>query len=106
MFDEDTAQVSMNLLDHSVTGLHDVTETIRTEAEKLGYSVTGSELVGLVPLDAMLSAGGKYLGTPNNANELELVNSAISGLSLNEFGEFVPQTSIIEWAISGGEYNE
>ena len=106
MFDEDTAQVSMNLLDHSVTGLHDVTETIRTEAEKLGYSVTGSELVGLVPLDAMLSAGKKYLDAPNNENELDLVNSAISGLSLNEFGEFVPQTSIIEWAISGGEYNE
>tara|TARA_X000000368_G_scaffold414930_1_gene405715 strand:- start:6442 stop:7455 length:1014 start_codon:yes stop_codon:yes gene_type:complete len=103
MFDEDTAQVSMNLLDHSTTGLHDVTEAIRIEAENLGYSVTGSELVGLVPLDAMLSAGSKYHGYSNNVNELDLVNFAISGLSLNEFGEFDPQTSIIEWAISGGE---
>ncbi len=103
MFDEDTAQVSMNLLDHNVTGLHDVTETIRSEANKLGYSVTSSELVGLVPLNAMLSAGKKYLADSDGAADNELVNAAISGLSLDKFGEFDPRTCIIEWAINRGE---
>jgi glutamate formiminotransferase/formiminotetrahydrofolate cyclodeaminase len=103
MYDEDTAQVSMNLLDHSVTGLHDVTEAIRIEANNLGHSVTASELVGLVPLNAMVSAGKKYLGDTEGIDEIELVNAAITGLSLDKFGEFDPHTSIIEWAINRGD---
>ena len=103
MYDEDTAQVSMNLLDHSVTGLHDVTEAIRIEANNLGHSVIASELVGLVPLNAMLSAGKKYLRDTEGVDEIELVNAAINGLSLDKFGEFDPQTSIIEWAINRGD---
>tara|TARA_B100001996_G_scaffold356073_1_gene319154 strand:- start:270 stop:1247 length:978 start_codon:yes stop_codon:yes gene_type:complete len=100
MFDEDTAQVSMNLLDHSITGLYDVTEAIRNEAKELGYSVISSELVGLVPLDAMLSAGSKYLEDSNDVSELALVNAAVVGLSLDESNNFNPQSSIIEWAIA------
>ena len=101
MFDEDTAQVSMNLLDHSITGLYDVTETIRKEAKDIGYSVISSELVGLVPLDAMLSAGSQYLeDDSNDVEELVLVNAAIVGLSLDESNNFNPRSSIIEWAMA------
>ena len=53
MYDDDTAQVSMNLLDYSITGLHHATDAIRDEAAKIGLEVVAGELVGLVPLDAM-----------------------------------------------------
>tara|TARA_Y100001970_G_scaffold166768_1_gene204101 strand:- start:111095 stop:112141 length:1047 start_codon:yes stop_codon:yes gene_type:complete len=106
MFDENTAQVSMNLLDHNITGLYDVTETIRAEAEKLGYYVTGSELVGLVPLDAMLSAGKKYVKNSEHSNRMELVNAAIDGLSLDRITDFDPRSSIIEWAIEDKMVNQ
>ena len=98
MFDDSTAQVSMNLLDHRVTGLHHVTDAIRDEAQKIGLNAVAAELVGLVPLEAMLSAGRKYSTDPN-ADESSLVQSAINGLMLDALGEFRPESSIIEWAI-------
>jgi len=101
MYDEDTAQVSMNLLNHNVTGLYDVTEKIRHEANIIGRNVTASELVGLVPLEAMLSAGKKYHNNPGEADDRDLVNAAISGLMLDKFGEFNSHSNIIEWAIKG-----
>ena len=98
MYDEDTAQVSMNLLDYSVTGLHDVTEAIRVEAEKIGLSIVASELVGLVPLNAMLDSGRHY-NSNIDADDESLVRIAIDGLMLDVLSEFDPNTSIIEWAI-------
>ncbi len=100
MYDESTAQVSMNLLDHRLTGLHHVTEAIREEALKIGLKAVAGELVGLVPLDAMISAGRNYHNEPESAGESSLVNAAISGLMLDMLGEFDPESSIIEWAIS------
>tara|TARA_Y100000588_G_scaffold131893_1_gene144582 strand:- start:4981 stop:6021 length:1041 start_codon:yes stop_codon:yes gene_type:complete len=100
MYDESTAQVSMNLLDYSVTGLHHVTEAIREEAHKIGLNVVAGELVGLVPLDAMISAGRNYHNEPDSAGVSSLVNAAISGLMLDKLGKFEPESSIIEWAIS------
>ena len=104
MFDHNTAQVSMNLLDYELTGLHEVTEAIRIEAKKIGLSVTAGELVGLVPLNAMISAGNFY----NSGEEIEeksTVEKAISGLMLDRLGEFNPQSCIIEWAIIGSDEN-
>jgi len=97
MYDDDTAQVSMNLLDYSVTGLHDVTDAIRKEAAMIGLSAVAGELVGLVPLNAMLDAGRHY----NNMDDDEetLVQHAINGLMLDILDEFDPNKSIIEWAI-------
>jgi glutamate formiminotransferase/formiminotetrahydrofolate cyclodeaminase len=99
MFDESTAQVSMNLLDHRVTGLEDVTEAIREEASLLGLNAVAGELVGLVPLEAMLSAGRKYHSGPTDGDEMTLVHSAVSGLMLDALGKFDAKSSIIEWAI-------
>ena len=99
MYDESTAQVSMNLLDFSVTGLHDVTEAIRKEASTIGLTVTAGELVGLVPLEAMLSTGRFYIDDDSVVDEKVLVQKAISGLMLDSLDDFEPESSIIEWAI-------
>ena len=99
MYDESTAQVSMNLLDFSVTGLHDVTEAIRREASIMGLNVTAGELVGLVPLKAMLTAGSYYNDDDFVDDENVLVQKAISGLMLDNLDDFDPESSIIEWAI-------
>ena len=105
MYDPSTAQVSMNLLDYDVTGLHEVTEAIRIEAKKIGLNVTAGELVGLVPLNAMKSAGNYYNNGDSQIDEKSLVDKAISGLMLDRLGDFDPQSSIIEWAIDGRDEN-
>lgn len=97
MYNEDTAQVSMNLLDYTKTGLHAVTEAIREEAYELGLSVTAGELVGLLPLNAMTDAGRFYHGDDDVEIEV-LVQSAIIGLKLDVIEPFDPKQRIIEWA--------
>tara|TARA_B100000029_G_scaffold93465_3_gene83503 strand:- start:19042 stop:20067 length:1026 start_codon:yes stop_codon:yes gene_type:complete len=97
MYDDETAQVSMNLLDYSITGLHDVTESIRIEAAKMGLTIVAGELVGLVPLNAMLDAGRYY--SDRDADDQTLVQHAIEGLMLDVLDVFDPRTNIIEWAI-------
>ena len=102
MYNEDTAQVSMNLLDYSVTGLHDVTETIKLEASKLGLEAVAGELVGLVPLQAIMDAGNHYSDT--NIQDVDsLVKNAIEGLMLDRLESFNPYENIIEWAIERGK---
>ena len=98
MYNESTAQVSMNLLDYSVTGLHDVTETIKLEASKLGLEAVAGELVGLVPLQAIMDAGNFYTNT--NIQDVDtLVGNAIEGLMLDRLESFDPYGNIIKWAI-------
>ena len=99
MYNQDTAQVSMNLLNHNVTGLHSVTDAIRAEAKKIGLEAVAGELVGLVPLSALISAGKHYHDESDNADHATLVQSAIRGLMLDELGEFDAHNSIIEWAL-------
>ena len=98
MYDDDTAQVSMNLLDYSITGLHHVTDAIRDEAAKIGLEAVAGELVGLVPLDAMLCAGSHYING-SDSNEISLVLYAIDGLMLDKLADFDPSDNIIEWAM-------
>ena len=98
MYNEETAQVSMNLLDYTVTGLHSVTEAIREEAALLGLSSTAGELVGLVPLNALLDSGRYYNGDATMTDHRGLVDSAISGLQLDILDSFIPENRIIEWA--------
>jgi len=105
MYDPSTAQVSMNLLDYDVTGLHEVTEAIRVEAKKIGLNVTAGELVGLVPLSAMKSAGNYYNNDKDEIDEKTIVEKAISGLMLDKLRDFDPQSCIIEWAIARGSEN-
>ena len=96
MYNDQTAQVSMNLLDYSKSSLHEVTEAICAEANEMGLTTTAGELVGLVPLGAMLDAGRYYLGS--DADVEILVSSAISGLKLDVLEPFHPKERIIEWA--------
>ncbi len=99
MYDENTAQVSMNLLDYSVTGLHMVTEQISMEAQGHDLNAVAGELVGLVPLDAILDAGRFYLNNDAPAPTDELIKSAVMGLKLDVLDEFIPQNNIIEYAM-------
>lgn len=93
-------QVSMNLLDFRTTGMRDAMVEVRKEAARLGTEVTGSELVGLVPLEAMLDAGRQYLGKAGkDADEQALVSAAIKGLGLDDLAPFEPELKIIEYLI-------
>ncbi|MDP6379565.1 MAG: glutamate formimidoyltransferase [Candidatus Thalassarchaeaceae archaeon] len=96
MYDDTTAQVSMNLLDYSKTGLHDVTDAIRELATITGHNTTAGELVGLVPLRAIIEAGIHYHG--RDAPEDVLIAAAIDGLQLAELGDFIVEKRIIEFA--------
>ncbi|MDP6221251.1 MAG: hypothetical protein QGG76_06655, partial [Candidatus Thalassarchaeaceae archaeon] len=77
-------------------------EAIRSEASFLGLEVVAGELVGLVPLQAMINAGSHYHENPDEAVDQELVHAAITGLKLDVLDDFDPSSSIIEWAISNG----
>lgn len=94
------AQVSINLINYKVTPLHVVFESVREEAEKLGLIVTGSELVGLIPLQPMADAGRFYLkkqGKSAGVPETELVEAAVRSLGLDQLAEFDPGKKIIEY---------
>ena len=93
------AQVSINLTNYHVTPPHVVFETIREAARKMGLRVTGSEIVGLIPLKAMLMAGRYYLnkqGKTIGVTEKELVRIAVDSLGLNDLSEFDPNEKIVE----------
>jgi len=94
------AQVSINLLDYKASPLHLVYETAREEAEKLGLIVTGSELVGLTPLEPMLAAGRYFLrkqGKSAGVPERELLEIAIRSMGLDQVAPFDPAKKIIEY---------
>ena len=93
MYDEDTAQVSMNLLDFQSTGLYEVTEEISRLANELSLKVTAGELVGLIPEAALVEAGLSY--DPNSSDP---VTTAIRELKLDILDEFDPEARIIERA--------
>ena len=96
------AQVSINLLSYRTTPLHVVLETVREEAAKLGLVVTGSELVGLTPLEPLVEAGRYYLkkqGRSPGLPERELVEVAIQSLGLTQLAPFDADRRIIEYAV-------
>jgi glutamate formiminotransferase len=59
--DRGIAQVSINMTDHTQTPLHRVFETVKSEASRYGVNVTGSEIVGLTPMQALLDSAAFYL---------------------------------------------
>ena len=94
------AQVSINLTDFATTPPHVVFDVICAEASKRGLRVTGSELVGLIPLQAMLAAGRHYCrlqGRSDGESEEELIAMAVRSLGLDQLGPFDPQQKIIEY---------
>lgn len=97
------AQVTMNLLDFSRSGLHTAFEAVSEEATARGVRVTGSELVGMVPRQAILDAGVFYLtraGQCHGVPEKEIVHQAVTSLGLNDLGRFDPAAKIIEYAVA------
>lgn len=96
------AQVTMNLTDFTVSPVHRAFDLTCAEADKLGLRVTGSELVGLIPLEAMRSAGLYFLekqGACRGVSERELVRVAIESLGLNAITPFDPDEKIIEYRV-------
>jgi glutamate formiminotransferase/formiminotetrahydrofolate cyclodeaminase len=100
------AQVTMNLHDYKISGLHTAFEVVRKEARKLGLRVTGSELVGMLPKEAMLDVGKYYLKKQNRNTgipEREIIHTAILSLGLNDTTPFNIDEKIIEYKIANDE---
>jgi glutamate formiminotransferase/formiminotetrahydrofolate cyclodeaminase len=97
------AQVSMNLVDYETTPVHIAYEECRKEAEKLGVRVTGSEIVGLVPKNALMLAGNFYLERKgedqSGADEKLVIDTAIQEMGLSDLHEFDPRTKVIEYMV-------
>lgn len=97
-------QISMNLTNIKETPLHIAFEECCKSAERRGLRVTGSELVGLVPLKVMLDAGTYFLKKQRRSvgiSEEEIIKIAVKSLGLDELGEFDPQKKIIEYQLKG-----
>ena len=92
------SQVSMNLRDVAQCPMHVAFEACKSIASDHHTSTPGSELVGLIPLEAMLESG-RWYAADGVTNEHELVEAAISGLGLDSLGSFDPNERIIEWAL-------
>jgi len=96
------AQISMNLTNIEVTPVHIAFDEVCTKAGERGIRVTGSELVGLIPLKAMLDAGKYFLLKQQRSvgvSEKELIKIAIKSMGLDELGPFIPEERIIEYLL-------
>ena len=97
------AQISMNLTDVKITPVHEAFDEVCLRAAARGIRVTGSELVGLVPLQAMLDAGKHYLrkqlrslGVPDR----EILKIAVKSMGLDDLKPFDPAEKIIEYKLA------
>lgn len=96
------AQVSMNLTDLAVSPIHAAFEEVDRAARARGLRVTGSELVGLIPLEALLEAGRHFLRKQQRSTgipESEIIRIAVRSLGLGELAPFVPEERIIEYQL-------
>ena len=96
------AQVSMNLTDINETPLHICFEACRASATRRGMRVTGSELVGLVPLRVMTDAGRYFLEQQRRStgvSERELIKIAVKSMGLDDLTPFDPDKKIIEYRL-------
>ncbi|MES2728029.1 MAG: glutamate formimidoyltransferase [Bacteroidota bacterium] len=96
------AQISINLTNYKITSVHQAFDEVCKSAEKRGMRVTGSELVGLIPLEAMLAAGRHYLNKQKRSVgvcEEELIQIAIKSLGLDELVPFDVNNKIIEYKL-------
>jgi glutamate formiminotransferase/formiminotetrahydrofolate cyclodeaminase len=96
------AQISMNLTNIQVTPVHIAFDEVCSRAAERGMRVTGSELVGLIPLKAMLDAGKYFLRKQKRStgvSEKELIRIAVKSLGLDELGPFKPEERIIEYLL-------
>jgi len=100
------AQISINFNNFKVSTIHDVFDAACILANERGIRVTGSELVGLIPLEAMLMAGRHYLNKQNRSLGIptaDIVECAVQSLGLNDVTEFDPNVKIIDYAVQSEE---
>lgn len=96
------AQISMNLTNYNVTPIHIAFEEAKKDADELNIALAGSEVVGLVPLEAMLQAADYYLKKENLfiIDEHQKIQLVIDRLGLNSISPFKPKERIIEYLIA------
>lgn len=96
------AQISINLTNINITPVHIAFDEVCKKAEARGIRVTGSELVGLIPLKAMLDAGKYFLRKQKRStgvSEKELIRIAVLSMGLGELSPFKPEEKIIEYML-------
>jgi glutamate formiminotransferase / formiminotetrahydrofolate cyclodeaminase len=96
------AQISYNLTDIGITSMHKAFEETCQSATEKGLRVTGSELIGLVPLNAMLEAGKYFLKKQQRSTGIpdkDIIHIAIKSLGLDELKPFIPEERIIEYKL-------
>lgn len=101
------AQISMNLTDYTQTPLHAVYEESKQEARERGIAVTGSEIVGMVPYQALLAAGIFYLRQSGNSMDQapeRILETAVTSLGLRDKTEFQIEQKVLGFpAMESGE---
>ncbi len=100
------AQISMNLTNISKTPVHIAFDEVSRRAEARGVRVTGSELVGLIPLKAMLDAGKYFLRKQKRSlgvSDKELIKIAVKSMGLDDLYRFKAEEKIIEYMLAGKE---
>jgi glutamate formiminotransferase/formiminotetrahydrofolate cyclodeaminase len=99
------AQLTMNLTDYEATPVHGVFDTVQELALERGLRVTGSELVGLIPLAALKEAGRYFLakqkGVCTGVPEAELVRVAVKSMGLDELRRWESSAQVLEYALEG-----
>jgi len=98
------AQISYNLTNISITSMHEAFDETCKSADSRGLRVTGSELIGLIPLKAMLDAGDYFLKKQNRSlgiAEAEKIKIAVKSLGLDDLKPFNPNEKIIEYVLKG-----
>jgi glutamate formiminotransferase/formiminotetrahydrofolate cyclodeaminase len=96
------AQISINLTNLAVTPVHVAFDEACRKADARGLRVTGSELVGLVPLQSLLDAGRHFLRKQKRSvgvSEKELIKIAVRSLGLDELSPFKPEERVIEYLL-------
>lgn len=103
------AQISMNLTNIRETPLHIAFDEVCKKAADRGLRVTGSEVVGLVPLNSLLDAGRYFLKKQQRSvgvSDAELIRIAVKSMGLDELGPFDPEKRVIEYLITDASANK
>ena len=100
------AQISINLTDFKVAPAHVVLEAAREEGAKRGIAVTGSEIVGVVPFDAMLESGRYYLRRMHKSTGLpvgDVIETAVQAMGLRDVAPFETEKKVLGMPSQAGD---